>query len=63
MALITVMTPVLALLLGAYVADEVLQPRTWFGALLIVVALMVYHQKALALFFKRLLVTLDEKKA
>ncbi|GAA6134110.1 EamA family transporter [Oceaniserpentilla sp. 4NH20-0058] len=62
-ALITVITPVLALLLGAYVADEILQSGTWFGALLIVVALMVYHHKALVLFFKRLLITLDVKKA
>lgn len=62
-ALITIITPVLALLLGAYVADEALTPRTWTGAALIVIALIVYHHGAIMLVAKRLFCSWGVKKA
>jgi len=53
-ALITIITPVLALLLGAYVADEALHARTWIGASFILVALVIYHHHAIWSVVKRL---------
>lgn len=53
-ALITIITPVLALLLGAYVADEALHARTWIGASFILVALVIYHHQAIVSVIKRL---------
>lgn len=53
-ALITIITPVLALLLGAYVAQEALHARTWVGASFILVALSLYHYKALISVVRRL---------
>jgi drug/metabolite transporter (DMT)-like permease len=41
-SLITFMTPVLALMLGAWVADETLSLQLWLGAGLVVVALLLY---------------------
>ncbi|MGR6872589.1 DMT family transporter [Pseudomonas sp. HK3] len=62
-ALITIMTPVLALLLGAYVANEALHARTWIGAGFIIVALTFYHSRALTNVAKRLLDSRRLKKA
>lgn len=42
-SLITLFTPVLALLLGAYLADETLQLQTLAGTVLIIGALLLYH--------------------
>jgi drug/metabolite transporter (DMT)-like permease len=55
-ALITIITPVLALLLGAYVADEALHSRTWVGAGFILIALIIYHHNAILSVVKRLLI-------
>ncbi len=41
-SLITFMTPVLALILGALVADETLSVQLWLGAGLVVIALLLY---------------------
>jgi len=41
-SLITFMTPVLALILGAWVADETLSFQLWLGTGLVVVALLLY---------------------
>ncbi|HOY24343.1 MAG TPA: EamA family transporter, partial [Cellvibrio sp.] len=41
-SLITFMTPVLALILGAGVADETLSLQLWLGAGLVVLALLLY---------------------
>jgi drug/metabolite transporter (DMT)-like permease len=41
-SLITFMTPVLALILGAWVADETLSVQLWLGAALVIVALLLY---------------------
>jgi probable blue pigment (indigoidine) exporter len=41
-SLITFMTPVLALILGAWLADETLSLQLWLGAALVVVALLLY---------------------
>ena len=62
-ALITVITPVLALLLGAYVANEVLQANTWLGAGLIVMSLVVYHHEAIGNLVKRVRASRELKKA
>jgi len=45
-ALITLVTPVLALMLGAYVANEHLQVHIWIGAALIVLGLVIHQYKA-----------------
>lgn len=42
-SLITLLTPVLALLLGAYLANEKLELQTLAGSVLILGALMIYH--------------------
>lgn len=42
-SLITLVTPVLALFLGAYLADEKLELKTLAGSVLILFALMIYH--------------------
>jgi len=42
-SLITLLTPVLALLLGAYLANEKLEVQTLAGSVLILGALMIYH--------------------
>lgn len=62
-ALITIITPVLALLLGAYVANEALHSRTWIGASFILLALVLYHQGAIRSVVKRLLMSAKIKKA
>lgn len=62
-ALITIITPVLALLLGAYVAGEALHGRTWIGAGFILLALVLYHQKAIKTVVKRLNAHMKMKKA
>lgn len=41
-SLITFMTPVLALILGAWVANETLSVQLWLGAVLVIVALLLY---------------------
>ena len=53
-ALITIITPVLALMLGAYVAQEALHDRTWIGAGFILLALALYHYRAIVVVVKRL---------
>ena len=53
-ALITIITPVLALMLGAYVAEEALHDRTWIGAGFILLALALYHYRAIVVVVKRL---------
>jgi len=54
-SLITFITPVLALILGAWVADEVLTIQLWFGAGLVVVALLLYLNLSVeGAFFTRL---------
>lgn len=47
-SLITLMTPVLALLLGTLLNGEVVPVRVWLGATLIVLGLSVYQWQALA---------------
>ena len=42
-SLITLVTPVLALFLGAYIADEKLELQTLAGSVVILGALMIYH--------------------
>jgi len=44
-SLITLITPVLALLLGTYLADEQLHINTWIGAGIIMLALLVNQQQ------------------
>jgi drug/metabolite transporter (DMT)-like permease len=44
-SLITLVTPVLALLLGTYLADEQLHVNTWVGAMIIMLALLVNQQQ------------------
>lgn len=62
-ALITIITPVLALLLGAYVAQEALYARTWIGASFILIALTLYHFGAITNVVKRLLCNSEPEKA
>jgi len=62
-ALITVMTPVLALLLGAYVANETLYKDTWLGAAFILMALVVYHHESITNLLKRVRIHRTVKKA
>jgi len=47
-ALITLMTPVLALMLGILLNGEVVPVRVWFGAALILLGLSLYQWKSLA---------------
>ncbi len=47
-SLITFMTPLLALVLGALVGHEVMSPQLWLGAALVVVALLLYLDLALS---------------
>jgi len=47
-ALITLVTPVLALLLGILLNGEVVPPRVWLGAALIALGLSVYQWESLA---------------
>ena len=47
-ALITLITPVLALLLGILLNGEVVPVRVWFGASLIVLGLSLYQWESLA---------------
>jgi drug/metabolite transporter (DMT)-like permease len=42
-ALIALITPVTALLVGAYFNDEVISPRVWLGTALIVTGLATYE--------------------
>ncbi|MCI2284285.1 DMT family transporter [Colwellia sp. MSW7] len=42
-ALITLITPVIALTLGAVLNDEVIHPQLVFGALLVILGLTIYH--------------------
>ncbi|MEY8248087.1 MAG: DMT family transporter [Bermanella sp.] len=51
-SLITLITPVLALLLGTYVAGEQLHPNTWLGSLTIMLALLVNQQQQVRQAFK-----------
>ncbi len=44
-SLITLITPVLALLLGTYLAGEQLHVNTWLGAMIIMLALLVNQQQ------------------
>jgi drug/metabolite transporter (DMT)-like permease len=54
-SLITFMTPVLALILGAWVAHETLGLQLWLGAGLVVLALLLYLDlSAKNVFFRRL---------
>ncbi|WP_283787909.1 DMT family transporter [Bermanella sp. WJH001] len=62
-ALITIITPVLALMLGAYVAQEALHERTWIGAGFILLALTLYHYRAIMIVVKRLVSGGKLKKA
>ena len=62
-ALITIITPVLALMLGAYVAQEALHSRTWIGAGFILLALTLYHYRAIRGVVKRLVCDVKLKKA
>lgn len=62
-ALITIITPVLALLLGAYVANEDLHSRTWVGAGFILIALIGYHHKAMTTLLKKAITHREMKKA
>jgi drug/metabolite transporter (DMT)-like permease len=62
-ALITIITPVLALMLGAYVAHEALHERTWIGAGFILLALTLYHYRAIMIVVKRLAYDGKFKKA
>lgn len=62
-ALITIITPVLALMLGAYVAQEALHSRTWIGAGFILLALTLYHYRAIRVVVKRLVCDVKLKKA
>ncbi|RYY74237.1 MAG: DMT family transporter [Gammaproteobacteria bacterium] len=41
-SLITFMTPVLALILGAWIGNETLSVQLWIGAVLVIVALLLY---------------------
>jgi drug/metabolite transporter (DMT)-like permease len=50
-SLITFMTPVLALILGAWVGHEVLSLQLWLGAGLVVVALLLYLDLAAGQYF------------
>lgn len=62
-ALITIITPVLALLLGAYVANEALHPRIWIGASFILIALVLYYHHAVLSVVKRLFIKQGLEKA
>jgi len=53
-SLITLMTPVLALLLGTYLAGENLQSDTWLGAAIIMLALIINQLGQLRLIVARL---------
>ena len=53
-SLITLMTPVLALLLGTYLAGEKLQSDTWLGAAIIMLALIINQFGQLRLLMARL---------
>ena len=53
-SLITLMTPVLALLLGTYLAGENLQSDTWLGAAIIMLALIINQLGQLRLIIARL---------
>lgn len=60
-ALITLITPVIALGLGAYVANEVLHPRTWVGSAFILLALVGYHHDPILHLVKRCRLILHAK--
>ena len=51
-SLITLITPVTALLLGAWLNDEIITSKVWFGTLLIMLGLLLHEQRQ----FSRLLV-------
>ncbi len=52
-ALITLMTPVISLFIGHFLVAEQLQPRTWFGTGLIMLALVFYQGAHLSVMFER----------
>jgi drug/metabolite transporter (DMT)-like permease len=41
-SLITLMTPVLALILGTWIGNESLSAELWMGAILVIIALLLY---------------------
>ena len=53
-SLITLITPVLALLLGTHLANEILQADTWLGAMIIMLALLINQFDQVRLIFYRL---------
>ncbi len=55
-ALIALITPVLALLMGSWLNNEIIEPRTMFGTLMILGGLLIYQWPALRVYrskFKR----------
>ena len=53
MALIPLITPVLALLLGYFLANEVISPQLFWGAMLILLGLLVFEWELLTRRWRR----------